>query len=114
MRLICRSEALVDGGEGVCFEVERYGVKEPAFVVRHAGQARAFLNRCAHVPVKMDWQPGRFFDLEGRYITCGVHGALYEPHSGHCVMGPCKGGKLRSLAVEEQDGGVYLVEAETL
>lgn len=111
MRLICAAGDLVNGGDGVCFEVELHGVTEAAFVVRHEGQVRAYLNRCAHVPVKMDWQPGRFFDFGGRYLMCGVHGALYEPKSGHCVMGPCRGGRLRALPVEERDGHVFLLEA---
>src|SRR5262245_32007378 len=60
-RLICRSEDLQDGGAGVRFELEWHGELTPAFAVRYAGKAYAYLNRCGHVPVQLDWQPGEFF-----------------------------------------------------
>jgi nitrite reductase/ring-hydroxylating ferredoxin subunit len=37
--------------------VRRHGKDEPAFVIRHRGHPHAYLNRCAHVPMEMDW-PG--------------------------------------------------------
>lgn len=107
-RLICASSALLEGGDGVRFEVPGYDGPQPAFVVRHEGIAHAFLNRCAHVPVELDWMPGKFFDLTGFYLICAVHGAHYDPRSGRCVMGPCKGRSLTKLSVEEHDGAVYL------
>ena len=66
-RLICASAELIDGGAAVRFSVERNGVAEPAFVVRFSGKVYAYFNRCAHVPVELDWQEGRFFDLSGLY-----------------------------------------------
>lgn len=111
-RLICAAEALVDGGDGVRFSVERFGATEPAFAVRYRGVVHAYLNRCAHVPVELDWQPGKFFDLTGHLLICAVHGAHYEPENGRCVMGPCKGGRLSRLTVVERGGQVYLLEGE--
>lgn len=107
-RLICASAALVEGGDGVRFEVPGLDGPQPAFVVRHEGVAHAFLNRCAHVPVELDWMPGRFFDLTGYYLICAVHGAHYELQRGRCVMGSCKGRSLTKLATAERDGNVYL------
>ncbi len=111
-RLICASAALVEGGDGVRFEVAVYDGQAAAFAVRHGGRVRAFLNRCAHVPVELDWQPGRFFDLTGAYLICAMHGAHYDPGSGRCVMGPCKGRSLAALAVTERDGQVFVVEGD--
>ncbi len=105
-RLICGSSDLVDGGDGVRFETGG----RAAFAVRHGGRVYAFLNRCAHVPVELDWMPGKFFSAEGDYLICSMHGAHYEPHSGRCVLGPCKGARLRPLAVLEREGGVYLAD----
>ena len=31
-----------------------------AFALRFDGRVVAYLNRCAHVPTEMDWQPGQF------------------------------------------------------
>lgn len=105
--LICASADLGDGGRGVRFRVDWYGQSEPAFAVRFRGQVRAYLNRCAHVPVELDWQEGDFFDSDARYLICGTHGALYDPLSGACVLGPCRGRRLVKLAVEERGGQVF-------
>lgn len=108
--LICSADALVDGGDGVRFELPPGFAEEgAAFAVRYGGRVYAFLNRCAHVPVELDWMPGKFFDLTGHLLVCAVHGAHYDPRDGRCVMGPCKGARLRCLDVVERDGAVFLV-----
>ena len=107
-RVLCESTALVDGGDGVLFTVTREGEEVPAFVIRHEGVAHAYVNRCRHIPVELDWMPGRFFDDEGVYLVCATHGALYEPASGRCAGGPCSGRGLEPLAVEERNGHIYL------
>lgn len=109
-RLICDSDKLLEGGSGTRFSVDRNGVAEPAFAVRFRGQVRAYLNRCAHVPVEMDWQQGEFFDHSGLYLICATHGALYAPESGRCLGGRCNGKGLVALAVIEVDGQVFLIE----
>jgi nitrite reductase/ring-hydroxylating ferredoxin subunit len=109
-RLICRSADLVEGGDGVRFPVVAAGGPASAFAVRYNGRVCAWLNRCAHVPVELDWEPGRFFDMTGTYLICAVHGAHYEPRSGRCVMGPCKGRGLVPVVVTERDGNLYLME----
>ncbi len=109
-RLICSSDELQEKGSGVRFSVERHGVDEPAFVVRYRGQVHAYLNRCGHVPVQMDWQQGEFFDHSGIYLICATHGALYDPASGRCLGGRCNGKGLVVLPVSENDGQVFLLE----
>jgi len=111
-RRICTGDAVVDGGPGMRFELVRGAERLPAFVVRHAGRVRAYLNRCGHIPVELDWQHGEFFDVSGLYLICATHGALYDPASGRCLGGRCNGKGLAALAVEEDDGCVYLVEEE--
>jgi len=109
-RLICASDELIGGGRGVRFEVSRYGVKAQAFVVRYRDKPSAYLNRCAHVPVEIDWQPGVFFDQSGLYLICSTHGAMYAPESGRCVGGRCNGKGLVQLPVRERDGQIFLIE----
>jgi nitrite reductase/ring-hydroxylating ferredoxin subunit len=105
---VCDAGALRDGSDGVRFSVAVGGQATPAFVVRHAGQVRAYLNRCAHVAMELDWQPGRFFDGDEQWLVCASHGALYEPATGRCAGGPCVGrGGLRPITVIERDGVVY-------
>jgi nitrite reductase/ring-hydroxylating ferredoxin subunit len=106
--VICASAALAEAGDGMRFEVEVDGEKAPAFVVRWRGAPRAYVNRCAHVPMELDWMPGKFFDFTETLLVCSTHGATYDPATGHCVGGPCRGARLRALAVEERDGAVLL------
>lgn len=110
--LICRSEALVDGGDGVRFKVVRWGRDESAFVVRFSGKAFAYFNRCSHSPVELDWQAGQFFDHSKLYLICAMHGALFAPEDGACLMGRCAGKGLEPLAIEERDGAVYLAAVD--
>jgi len=111
-RLICAADDLAELGRGVRFELNRFGQPLQAFVVRFGGQPRAFLNRCGHVPVELDWQEGEFFDDSRLYLICSTHGALYHPASGQCVGGRCAGRGLIPVPVVERDGHVYLMEKQ--
>jgi nitrite reductase/ring-hydroxylating ferredoxin subunit len=105
---VCSADDLAEAGAGVSFAVNVGGAAATAFVIRHGGAVRGYLNRCAHVATELDWQPGRFFDSAGEFLVCATHGALYEPASGRCAGGPCAGrGGLRPIAVIERDGSVY-------
>jgi nitrite reductase/ring-hydroxylating ferredoxin subunit len=107
-RLLCAGSDLADGGDGIRFEIERKGEAVPAFAIRHGGRVYAYLNRCAHIAMELDWNPGKFFDTDGEYLICSTHGALYAPDSGACRGGPCRGAGLTRLPVFENDGQVYL------
>ncbi len=106
-RIICTSEALTDGGDGVRFEADQNGERLPAFAVRFGGKVYAYLNRCAHVQIEMDWMPGRFFDSYGLYLICATHGATYLPENGRCIAGPCKGARLTPIRVTETQGKIF-------
>ncbi|NHZ61019.1 Rieske 2Fe-2S domain-containing protein [Massilia sp. CCM 8694] len=105
--LVCTSGQVLEGGRGVRFGVLAFGDKATGFVVRHKGTVYAYLNRCAHVPIELDWAEGEFFESSGVYLMCSTHGAIYVPESGFCAGGPCKGGRLRPIGVREQDGQIY-------
>lgn len=107
-RVICASSELEEGGRGVRFDYPQPGGSVPGFAVRYEGVVRAYENACAHVPVQLDWEPGVFFDSAGLYLMCATHGATYEPHTGRCIAGPCKGRSLRPLPVTELDGLIVI------
>jgi len=107
--LICAAADLVEGGDGVRFTVRVREREVGAFAVRFDGAAHGYLNQCAHVPMELDWQEGKFFESSGLYLMCATHGAVYAPDSGLCVSGPCRGASLAKLRMEERDGGVYWV-----
>ena len=105
--LICAADAVAEGGKGVRFPVLAGGEATTGFVVRYDGKPYGYLNRCAHVPIELDWAEGEFFESSGLYLMCSTHGAIYVPDSGLCAGGPCKGGRLRPIAVAERDGQLY-------
>lgn len=102
---LCNSSDLVDGGLAVPFDVIFQGQTCWAFAIRFEGQVHAYLNRCAHVAMEMDFQPNRFFDTTGRWLICATHGALYEPATGRCMAGPCRR-SLVKIAITEYAGRV--------
>jgi nitrite reductase/ring-hydroxylating ferredoxin subunit len=103
---VCASDALAERGDGVRFELEARGGPVPAFVLRIDGAPRAWLNRCAHVPVELDWTPGRFLDDTGTVIVCATHGAVYDAADGSCIGGPCRGARLQPVPCREIDGSI--------
>lgn len=103
---LCGSTDLRDGGDAVPFDVVYCGQTCRAFAVRYQGVVRAYLNRCTHVAMEMDYQPNKFWDLSGQYLICATHGAAYRPDSGHCAAGPCRG-NLIPVATSERDGVVH-------
>jgi nitrite reductase/ring-hydroxylating ferredoxin subunit len=109
---LCRGEHLAERGEAVLFDLPiepgaRFALR--GFAIRFGGQAYAYVNRCAHVPVELDWVPGQVFDADQRHLICSVHGAEYDPASGHCLAGPCRGrGHLLALAAAERHGWVWV------
>jgi nitrite reductase/ring-hydroxylating ferredoxin subunit len=103
---LCHSGDLVDGGSAVPFEVRYFSQNCAAFAVRYAGRVYAYLNRCSHVPMEMDYQPNQFFDSTGHWLMCATHGAMYSPQTGQCRMGPCRGG-LVGIQVSEVNGAVH-------
>jgi nitrite reductase/ring-hydroxylating ferredoxin subunit len=103
---LCLSEQLQDSATAVPFEVAYFGRPEAAFAVRFRGQVHAYLNRCSHVAMEMDYQPNNFFDSTGQWLMCATHGAMYDPTSGHCLMGPCRGGLIK-IDITEAIGEVH-------
>ena len=108
-RLICASAALAEGGCGVRFALGRGELPPTGFAIRHGAIVRAFVNRCPHMGTELDWQEGEFFEASGLYLVCATHGALFQPATGLCVAGPCRGASLEVLRTREENGRVLLL-----
>lgn len=118
---ICRLDQIEEGGIGFRFRVKSADVPawlgtalhradqiHPAFVIRYNGQAYAYLNRCAHVAMEMDWMPGQFFTLDRTHLICATHDAQYLPDTGECISGPCpRGAKLIPIPVTKKGDSLY-------
>lgn len=104
---VCASAEIEEGGKGKRFAVSLHGGDASGFVVRYGGTVYGYLNRCAHVPIELDWDEGQFFESSGLYLMCATHGAVYAPDTGKCEGGPCRGARLRKIMVFEKDGGIF-------
>jgi nitrite reductase/ring-hydroxylating ferredoxin subunit len=91
-------------GQSKKFLLDCAGREVEAFLVNYRGALHAFVNRCRHVPMTMDWVENRFFTADGRYIQCATHGACYEPETGECVDGPPLGKHLTRVPLVVRDG----------
>ena len=73
-----------------------------------AGGISAFLNVCPHAGRRLDWAPGKFLRAKDGALVCAAHGASFDLANGECIAGPCRGERLRDIAVEVRDGDVWL------
>lgn len=110
---LCQSSDLLDSGLAVAFDVRYGGQTCSAFAIRFEGRAHAYLNRCTHIAMEMDYQPNHFFDASGRWLLCATHGAMYAPDTGAGVGGPCRGGLVK-IVLSESDGVVHWHTAHNL
>jgi nitrite reductase/ring-hydroxylating ferredoxin subunit len=108
-RVLCRLEDLPDNG---CREFRLGAGDWPlrGFVLRVAGDVRAYVNRCAHLHYPLNYTPNGFLTGDGSMILCSVHGAIFEKQTGYCVAGPCHGLSLIGLPVRIDSGWVLLAD----
>ena len=104
---VCSSEAL---GEQAYVKVNiRFeGRDEECLIVRFAGKAYAYINRCVHMPRRLDCEAPQVFDDSGRHLCCSMYGIVYAPETGTSVSALCAGDRLRGVAVYEDDGASIL------
>ncbi len=112
-QLIGSTNGLEEGGRGLRFDVQSMdGDTIPAFVVHYDYQYFAYLNKCGHIAVQLDYMPGDFFSDDGQTLICSTHGAEYAPDTGACLGGPCFGVGLEPLQIIELDGKLFLQNQE--
>lgn len=106
-RLLARLDELPDGG---FLEVEASldGDAESLVLYRQGDEVRAWLNVCPHAGRRLDWAPGQFLKSAQGHLVCAAHGASFELQHGDCVAGPCRGDRLRAVAVSVAAGEIRL------
>lgn len=78
------------------------------FLINYQGDFHAYVNRCRHMTTPLDFVRYQFFTEDGHHLVCLTHGAIYDPSSGLCVEGPCKGLSLHRLPVVVDRGEVLV------
>ena len=97
----------LEHGTSKKFTMRRGGRDLEALLLNYQGNHFAYVNRCPHTGITLDWVNNQFFSSDNRYIMCATHGAVFEPPSGECVWGPCLGLSLQSLPIVIDDGQIY-------
>lgn len=78
------------------------------FVVQCGDVIAAYVNRCPHAGHPLNLSADRFLTDEPTLILCNSHGALFEPDTGLCVSGPCRGRSLQKLPIRLEGEQIVL------
>ncbi len=104
---LCDLDELTDPGS-MAFSLSLQESEIEGFIVRLNDHLSAFINSCPHTGASLNWNPHQFLDVDGEFIQCSLHGALFRPNDGLCVRGPCVGQSLQALPVTLEHGAIWL------
>ena len=106
--ILCSLNSIPDGnGRGFALDEDR-----PILVVRQGERAYAYINRCPHMGVQLNWLPDEFMCLDGAYLQCSMHGAQFRIEDGFCLHGPCAGRSLEAVPIRIEQGQIILAAAK--
>ena len=94
--------------QSVKFKFRREGISRDGFAAIFQGQVIVYENVCRHLPLTIDYGDNQFFTDDSKEIVCKTHGAIYDPLTGLCTSGPCKGASLFKIPFELRDGKVWI------
>jgi len=106
-RKLVASVGEIEHGQSKKFILRRGQRDLEALIVNYEGNHFAYMNRCPHTGITLDWVNNQFFSSDNRYLMCATHGAVFEPPSGECVWGPCFGLSLQSVPLEIDGEEIY-------
>ena len=107
--------ASVSEKSGKGYKLDIDGKPLSLMVIAHPdidGGIAAYINRCPHRGIELNWMPDRFMDLTKEFIQCAMHGAQFRVSDGLCVSGPCVGQTLEPVDIEVIDGVMQLTNPE--
>jgi len=106
-RKLVGSVGEIEHGSSKKFTLRRGQRELEGMLVNFDGNLFAYINRCPHTGITLDWVNNQFFSSDKRYVMCATHGAVFEPATGECIWGPCVGLSLQSVPIEIDGGQVY-------
>ncbi|KKB61736.1 4-nitrocatechol monooxygenase [Robbsia andropogonis] len=74
-------------------------------VLRRGQQVWAYVNRCPHFSIPLDFEPGKVLCYRSQVVMCAHHSALFRFEDGRCIEGPCEGATLEAIPVEVDTSG---------
>ena len=80
-------------------------------VFRYENECFGYLNKCVHMPFRLDCEHKQVFDFNKDKIKCSMHGIIYEPTTGVSLSPTmCTGEKLTPICIAEVDGGIWIYD----
>ncbi|MEJ0018670.1 MAG: Rieske (2Fe-2S) protein [Acetobacteraceae bacterium] len=108
LRALCRIDDIADGtSKGF---PPAPGGYTGLFAVRQGETVFVYVNSCPHIGIALEWTPDRFLSGDGSRIVCATHGAEFRITDGECLRGPCFGDRLEHVAVQIENGTIYVPE----
>ncbi|HRH76013.1 MAG TPA: Rieske 2Fe-2S domain-containing protein [Cellvibrionaceae bacterium] len=82
-------------------------------VVRLNGLIYGFLNRCVHMPFRLDCEQVSVIDPSANRIKCSMHGLVFDPLTGACQSPTmCTGEQLTAIALWEDSQPIWLEDKD--
>lgn len=82
-------------------------------VLRLNGLIYGFLNRCVHMPFRLDCEHVSVIDPSANRIKCSMHGLVFDPLTGVCQSpAMCTGEKLTAIALCEESQIIWLEDKD--
>lgn len=106
-RKLVASVGEIEHGQSKKFTLRRGQRDLEALIINYEGAHFAYINRCPHTGITLDWVNNQFFSSDNRYLMCATHGAVFEPPSGECVWGPCFGLSLQNVPLEIEADQIF-------
>jgi nitrite reductase/ring-hydroxylating ferredoxin subunit len=108
-RTLCRlGDLAASGAKEVVLTKE--GGRFPIFIVQTASGIRGYVNSCPHARLPLNAREDQFFDFSRTFLFCANHGAQFDPETGVCIRGPCKGEALKVFPVALQGDTIVIDE----
>ncbi len=93
----------------IIFECTYNGKGESLLLIRYDGQCIGYLNKCVHMPFRLDCEKKTLFDHTRDKIKCSMHGIIYDPLTGESLSPTmCTGEKLNAINVVEDSAGIWI------
>jgi nitrite reductase/ring-hydroxylating ferredoxin subunit len=93
---LCSLDEVPDGGARV---IDASDAGKPVIVVRRGAKVWAYVNRCPHFSVPLNYEPGLVHCYRSQVLMCAHHSAMFRFEDGRCIEGPCAGASLDAVPV---------------
>ena len=107
--IVLQRDDIADGGV-LGFKFEASGWPTGGFVYRAGDRFHAWVNRCKHLPLTLDLGTGDFLTPDASELLCSNHGARFDPTTGLCTWGPCKGLSLEPIPLDDSDPEILVLD----